>query len=488
MRVAAKIKRNSKWTMLCFWLMAVLTIIYFLPVIAQRRPSPKVVVLAHVTVVDLSSGQLRQNQFIVIEGERIVAVGGSDAVVVPSGARVINALGKYVIPGLWDAHVHLSYLGACALPVFVANGVTSVRDCGARLEDTSTWQEQIAHGKLIGPRIKTSGPNLESSEWLARAWKILPSTDVAWRLGPRQEVRDTEQAAVVVESLARLGVDFIKFRNLPREKFMAVMTEAKRRGLIVAGHAPKGTSLAEASDAGMRSIEHAETIMLSLGSLPAEERLRSFQVLARNGTLITPTLITDVAAHLTPDSDALGIIADTHNARDVRRRYISAQTLRLWQHGIELKKQYEDSEDWHSQYRREVQDMRLARRAGVQMMTGTDVGGTFGLYPGFSLHDELELLVKEVGLTPVEALQSATLDPPAFFSLQMEFGAIEPGKIADLVLLDANPLTDIRNTRRIRAVVIRGKVFERPALDAMLAEVASAVSRGTGCEAEKQAR
>jgi imidazolonepropionase-like amidohydrolase len=466
-------------------LLALLPVIFITTLTADHRPSPRIVVLAHVTVVDVGSGQLHENQSIVIKGERIAVVGESGAVVVPRGARVINASGKYLIPGLWDAHVHLSYLGAGALPVFVANGITSVRDCGARQEDIATWQKQIAVGQLVGPRIKTSGPNLESTEWLERAWKILPPADVAWRLGPRREVADAAQAAVAVDSLADLDVDFIKFRNLPRTSFLAVMAEAKRRGLAVAGHAPKGTSLVEASEAGMRSIEHAETIMLALGSLSDEERLRSFQVLARNGTLITPTLITDVVAHLTPDSDALAIIADTINARDVRRKYVSAQTLQLWQHGIELKKQYGDAEDWHSQYRREVEDMRLAHRAGVQMMAGTDVGGTFGLYPGFSLHDELELLVKEVGLTPSEALRSATLHPPAFFDGQSEFGAIEPGKMADLVLLDANPLADIRNTRRIRAVVIGGKVLDRSVLDAMLADVASAVTRGTVCAGKK---
>jgi len=172
-------------------------------------------------VVDLRSGQLHQDQYIVIEAGRIAVVGGSGSVVVPSGVRVINASGKYVIPGLWDAHVHLSYLGASALPVFVANGVISVRDCGARMEDTGIWKKQIAEGMLIGPRIKTSGPNLESTEWLERAWKILPPTDVAWRLGPRRGVADAGQAADVVESLAALSVDFVKFRNLPRASFMA---------------------------------------------------------------------------------------------------------------------------------------------------------------------------------------------------------------------------------------------------------------------------
>jgi len=481
MPVTARSDTNTKWHVQCACLLALLSIVPINPLTARHRPSSKIVVLAHVTVVDLRSGQLHQNQTIVIEGERIAVIGRSGAVVVPRGARVISAAGKYVIPGLWDAHVHLSYLGACALPVFVANGVTSVRDCGARTEDTAIWRKKIAEGELIGPRIKTSGPNLESREWLERARKILPPTDVAWRLGPRREVTDAGQAAGVVESLASLGVDFVKFRNLPRASFMAVMTEAKRKGLAVAGHAPKGITLAEASEAGMKSIEHAETITLTLGSLSDEERLRSFQMLARNGTLITPTLITDVAAHLTPDSEAVDIISDTHNVRDVRRKYVAAQTLQLWQHGIELKKQYEEAEDWRAQYRREVEDMRLAYRAGVRMMTGTDVGGIFGLYPGFSLYDELELLVKEVGLTPVEALRSATQNPPAFFGSQNELGAIEPGKIADLVLLDANPLADIRNTRRIRAVVIGGKVLERPALDALLADVALSVVKRTGC-------
>jgi imidazolonepropionase-like amidohydrolase len=478
---------NRHWLSLYVCLLALAGVVLIFPVTAQHRASPKRVALVHATVVDIRSGQLHENQTIVIDGERIAAVGGSDTVVVRKDARVIDASGKYVIPGMWDAHVHLSYLGGCALPVFVANGVRRVRDCGARLEDVALWRKQIAAGKLIGPRIKTAGPNLESTEWLKRAWSVLPPNDEAWQLGPRREVSNADQVPAVVESLAGAGVDFIKFRNLPRASFMAVMVEATRRGLRVAGHAPKGTSLVEASDAGMKSIEHAETITLALGSLSDEDRLHSFQVLAKNRTLITPTLIIDVAAHLTSEKDDLAIMADTQGARDVRRKYVAQQTLRLWQHGIELKKKYEEGDDWQALYRKEVDVMRLAHRAGVQMMTGTDVGSVVGIYPGFSVHDELELLVEQVGLTPLEALQTAILHPPTFFSDQSEFGSIEPGKVADLVLLDANPLADIRNTRRIQIVIIRGKTLQRWDLNAMLADVAQAVQKRTGCAAEQPA-
>ena len=130
--------------------------------------------------------------------------------------------------------------------------------------------------------------------------------------------------------------------------------------------------------------------------------------------------------------------------------------------------------------------MRLAHRAGVRLMAGTDVGGIVGVYPGFSVHDELELLVKEVGLTPLEALRSATQNPAAFFDGQGESGTIEPGRLADLVLLDANPLEDIRYTRRIRAVVLGGRFFQRANLDELLSGVASAVKKQTGCAVEEK--
>lgn len=444
---------------------------------------PRPVAIAHVTVVDVRSGRLLPNQSVLLDGDRIISVGLSADVSVAKGALRVEASGKYLVPGLWDAHVHLTYLGRCAIPIFVANGVTSVRDAGSRLEDIAKWRADIGDSVLLGPRIKSAGPNLESVDWLERAWKLLPAEHPAWKLGPRLPVAAPEQAAEIVESVAHLGADFIKFRNLPRASFKAIAAAAKRRGLPLAGHAPHATSLTEASEAGMKSIEHAETVMLALGALPEQRRLGSFRLLAQNGTLVTPTLVADVVGHLTPDSEALSIVADANGTRDARRKYISAKTIELWRLGLDLKKRYGDPPDWSSLYRREIEDMRLAHSVGVKFMAGTDVGGITGLYPGFGLHDELELLVKKVGLTPLEALQSATTIPPTFF--RRKPGIIEPGNVADLVLLDSNPLEDIANTRRIRAVIIGGRVLQREDLDALLSGIAEEVRDRTGCASEE---
>jgi imidazolonepropionase-like amidohydrolase len=435
-------------------------------------------------VVDVRAGQLLTGHTVVIEGDRISAVGPSARVRVPAGAQVINGMGRYVIPGLWDSHIHLTYLGPCALPVLVANGVTSVRDGGGILTDMSAWRADVAAGRLLGPRIYGAGPNLESAEWLDRAFKLLAPDNLIWQLGPRIRIDNAESAAAAVSKIHEAGGTFIKFRNLPAGPFESTVAAAKRLGMPVAGHAPRGISLVDASRAGIKSIEHAETVMLALGSAAEAERRAAFETLARHGTLITPTLVTDVAGHLTSATVARAILADSSGTTNAARRYIAPKTLALWRLGLELKQKYDDAADWTPLYRREVQDMRLAHRAGVRLMAGTDAGSLVGLYPGSGLHDELDLLVRDVGLTPAEALRSATETPPMFFGRRLnDLGAVEAGKAADLVLLDSNPLVDVANTRRIREVVLRGRLLERSDLDAALATVAQDVQTGTGCAA-----
>ena len=456
-----------------------------LPPWGPSRSATGQIAFTHVTVVDVVTGALRHDQTVLTDGGRIVSVTASAAFGVPTRTRVVDGTAKYLIPGLWDAHVHLSYVGACALPVFVANGVTSVRDAGARLDEIVPWRAQIARGELPGPQIRTAGPNIESGAWLDLAYGLAPTSDPIWHWGQRLRMNGPANAAIVVDSLARAGVDFVKFRNLPRESFLALAAEARRRGLRLAGHAPKGTTLEAAAAAGLGSVEHAETVTLALASAPEADRLRTLAVIARAGMFVTPTLVTEVTLWLTSDSVARAILADSAGARDSRRRYVSRRTLNLWTHALVLnKKGADESVDWQALYRRHVADMRLARRAGVRFLAGSDVGALTGLYPGTGLHEELGLLVRDVGLTPLEALRSATTAPAAFFGMEQAMGTVAPGMAADLVLLDADPLADVGNMRRIRAVMVGGRLFDRADLDSALAAVARDVHNGIGCARE----
>ena len=450
----------------------------------EVRPDagPMRVALQHVSVVNVGSGAILRDQTVVTDSGRIVSVSRTATTRLLPTTRVIDGAGTYVIPGLWDAHVHLSYGGACALPVFLANGVTSLRDAGARMDDIRRWRAEIARGALLGPSIRTAGPNIESGTWLRRASQLAPASDLIWRGGPRLRMEGPADAAAVVDSLVTMGADFVKFRNLPRASFLALAAETRRRGLRLAGHAPKGTTLAEAAAAGLSSIEHAETVTLALDSASERERARAFRAAARAGMFVTPTLVTEVTLWMTPDSVARAILADTTGASDMERRYVSRRALALWTHALELNKLGADAGvDWQAVYRRQVADMRLAHAAGMRFLAGTDMGSLIGVYPGAGLRQELALLVRDVGLTPLEALRSATTAPAAFFGVEREIGTVAQGMAADLVLLDADPLADVANLRRIRAVMVRGRLLERADLDSVLAAVASDVRQGTGC-------
>ena len=455
------------------------------PSSASSRPDAEHssdVAITHVSVIDAATGTSRVDQTVTIRGTRIVSVQPSRDTRLPPETRIVDATGKYLVPGLWDSHVHLSYLGACALPVFVANGVTALRDAGARLDEIREWRHQIAAGQLVGPLIKAAGPNLESADWLSRAYRLAPSSDPIWHWGPRLGVDGPGSARGVVDSLARLGVDFVKFRNLPRATFLAVAREAKRRGLPLAGHAPHGTSILEAADSGMTSIEHAETVTLALDTASVSLRRRAFAELVKTGAFLTPTLITERANWLISDSAHRALIDDSTGTRDPDRKYVSARTIDLWREAMELNRKGDDgSTDWNELYRRQVADTRLADEAGVRFLAGTDVGGAIELYAGTSLHDELRLMVRDAGVSPRRALESATTNPAAFFKLERERGTIAPGMAADLVLLDANPLADIDNVRRVRAVVLMGRVLQRADLDQLLAGVAAQVRARRGC-------
>ena len=438
------------------------------------------VAITGVTVIDVARGRRVPAQTVVVRGTRLSAVGPGARVRVPAGARVVDGRGKFLIPGLWDMHVHFMNTGVAALPLLVANGVTGVREMGGHLDSTRAWRARMAAGDLVGPRVRTAGPVLESPRYIARVRER--DRRAGGRLAPlllpyRVGIADSAGAARTVDSLARLGVHFIKFRNTDtRAAYYGIIAAAKRRGLAVAGHAPPSgvASLAEASDAGQRSVEHLA--LPPLDDRPAAERAALYARLARNGTWHTPTLVASVLAQGLADSAVRAALDDTlATAAGSPRRYAAPSLVRWWR--LQLDERAADTTTARRNvvlrraYASGLADVRGMRRAGVRLLAGTDAGSV-GVYPGFSLHEELALLVGAAGLTPREALWSATAGPARYFGLERESGAVSVGMLADLVLLDRDPLADIRNTAAIRAVVANGRFFDRPALDALLGDAA----------------
>lgn len=428
-----------------------------IPTFAQTgwTSRPKPLALTHVTLIDTTGAPPKLDMTVVITGNRITQVGKSGSVSIPQGTQVVDATGKYLIPGLWDMHVHLSWTTASALPVLVANGVTGVRDMGGRLGEIDEWWTKIATGLLVGPRIVRAGPQLNGQKF-----------------NPYQMVTgNPDETRGVVRALKEVGVDFIKIhRRLPRDSYFAAIDEAKRQGLSLVGHIPMTVTPEEASDAGQATIEHVETLFEgtfsgALGdrklssAIPqwrAEEADKLFGRFVENRTAVTPTL---AAWRLFVE------FSDPSVPSDPRSRYVAASMKQAFPRPLkasddeltELKQRYVEF--------REV--VRQMIRSGVTLLAGTDVAGP--RVPGFSLHEELAVLV-ECGLTPMQALRAATLTPAKVLNKANDLGSIEVDKIADLVLLDGNPLDDIHNTQRIHAVILNGKLLNRAALDRLLAE------------------
>lgn len=441
---------------------------------ARGEGSTRPIAITHVTLITPDGAGAAQvfDQTVVIHNGIITAQGRSvHAVNPPPDAIVIEGRGKFLMPGLWDAHAHLSHAGPAALAAYVANGVTSVRDLGGRIDRLFQWRRQIENGELVGPRLFVAGPNIEGAWWLDAVTALLRRDSALavypfFENSPRMRLADAADAARVVDSLAALDVDYIKFRNLRADEFRAVAAAARRRGLPLVGHAPARLSLAEAADSGVVSIEHMETVMIRLGDADSATRHRQFAALARSGIAITATLVTDQAYRQTPDSVAHAALADTSGVHDPRRRLLSAELRAAWKFGLDTKR-IERPNDWAASHRRQVADLRIADAAGVPILVGTDLGVSL-VYPGSSVHEELRLLVEVGGLTPREALRGATELPARSLRRDGVSARIAVGERADLVLVAADPLEDIRNTTRIDAVIVNGRLFDRQGISRLM--------------------
>ena len=451
-----------------------------------QSPSPEPtasLLLTHVTVIDATGAPAKLDMTVHVRDHRIVAVRPSSATAPLEDAVVVNASGKYLIPGLWDMHVH-TVRRNIFLPLYIANGVTGVRDMGGDLEEPTgdlsaryiqlrLWREAIERGLLVGPRFVIAGFLIDGYPWPGNV-----------------SAQSAEEGRQAVDVLKQVGVDFIKVKSsLSKDAYLAIANESRRRHIDFAGHVPDAVRATEASDAGQKSIEHLTGV--SLACSPEESQIREelamaigardrdrhgranarvsetfdtktatalFARFAKNQTWQVPTLV-ELKANALGNSDA----GHPSGTSDPHWRFLPASLRERWS----KEQRPGDSEAGQKLFATEISLVRQMHEAGVPFLTGTDTANPFVL-PGYSLHEELRLFVS-AGFSPMEALQAATVNPAHYLGKTADLGTIETGKLADFVLLDANPLEDITNTRRIWAVVVNGRYLSRSDLDAMLA-------------------
>ena len=429
----------------------------------QRPP----LAITDVTLIDGTGRVARPHVTVVIGDGKIISVDSAARAVVPASATVIPGRGRFLIPGLWDMHVHLAKAGVPALGLFVANGVTSVRDMGGDFAVVQQWRSEIDARARVGPRVRTAGPILESAEHV-RGMKASGTVEAVDRF--RAPVADTADARRVVDSVARLGVDFIKVRTAASQQtYEAIASAARGAGLTLAAHGDVAPP-EEMLRARQRSIEHV--IYPSLQKRDAATRARLIRELGAARVAIVPTMVNYYQWLLVSPAEARRIVDDTLGRLDARRKYISGYLLEDWREQVDERGGVKDALirwfylPWA--YRGVLRDLQEMHRAGVSILPGTDVAVALQ-YPGFSLLEELGYFVDKIGMTPMEALVSATRSAAEFSGMSDSLGTIAVGKLADLVLLDADPLADVRNVGRIHAVVARGDLFDRAALSVLLA-------------------
>lgn len=456
----------------------------------QRAPSDSPLAITSVSVIDVSTAgsALRTNQTVIIRDGRIAAVGTSRTTAVPVGARRIDGSGKFLIPGLWDAHAHA--LGPdrrdSFLPLYVVNGVTSIRDMHTviPMKEVHQLRADIEAGKRIGPHLAAvAGPMIAGPG--SRFTDDTVSTE--------------EEARRAVIARKEMGVDFIKVHEgLSPSLRLAIADETKRQGLTLVGH--KGPlSVHDAAEAGHHSFEHAGFLLFETSSM-ADSRSQRPSVPQNEGPMMLRTLRNGGIARQSYSEERFKTICDEFRSKGAWLtptlvqgyiwnylkdrsipssgwlKYMPLRFTSTWQapHPAMGEPTERDFFEAQASFDKTIELVGRMHRAGINIMAGTDAnGGLAGLVPGISLHSELALLVK-AGFTPLEALRAATLAPARFLKRESITGSIAVGKTADLVLLEANPLENIRHTEKINAVIVGGRLHDRSTIDGMLAGLAAA--------------
>lgn len=464
---------------------------------SQVAAKPADLVIRNITVIDPEHSRKVAEQDVIIQGGRIVDVVPSRGQVV-AAANIVDGTGKFLMPGLMDMHAHSSIriIHQSSLKLMTANGIMGIREMGSDcvepgglamcLDEMRASQKAIEAGEMTGPRIlelATAKIDSNRKDDASEQLKLYRPTNAA-------------QAHETVAMLAQRRPDILKVsQDLHPDAFRALIEDAKERSIKVGGHIPSSLSVADASMMGMNSIEHARDLPLDCSTFGADLRRRHMakakgEAVEMPDRMVVPGRARDsfdlatckaqiaamvanktyyVPTHLTREMDFRA--GDKGYRNDPRLEFVVERQQRMWNRDLDRTAQVppEVARDLADFFQLGLRTTKLAHDAGVKIMAGTDANDTM-VFPGFSLHDELRHLVA-AGLTPMEAIQTATSVPAEYLGRTADLGGVSDGKIADLLLLDADPTLDITNTSRIFAVLQGGKVMDRAALDATLAEV-----------------
>jgi imidazolonepropionase-like amidohydrolase len=470
--------------------------------------------LTHVTVIDATGARPARDMTVLIQNGLIEVLGRTSEVRLAPSVQTVDLTGKFVIPGLIESHVHSAGPAEVLAPLYALTGITTVREMRGELFHHQ-WRDQIRSGRLLGPRWIIGSPIIDG----------IPSLHTH-DTGSLIEVNDESGARGAVRQAKRDGADFVKvYSRLEPNAYLAIVDESRRQGIPVAGHCPDEMQISRISELGQVSIEHLHALLLATSSREDEirrglaaitidgtqdsfhryaswfqqvhplehEAVRSyhpdkanalFDLLAANRTRVVPTL----AVHHTLE------LPDENPAHADEWKYLPTWMVDWWPDvtGVVVDgRTPEQARQIREIYAHRERLVRQMQQSGVSLLAGTDTGLPY-LVPGFALHKELSLLV-EAGLTPLQALQSATREPARLFGLADKIGTVEAGKAADLVVLNADPLHDIRNTKNIHALVVNGRLIDQPERQRLLTGVeqaaasseppaaATTVAAGCGC-------
>ena len=441
-------------------LQSLLTLILLALLPPAASANAQTLTITHVTVIDTVAGKTLPNTTVVITGNRITSVEPSTTLKTKSG-QIIDATGKYLIPGLWDMHTHVYFDSTAAdgtdlvLPLFLANGITGIRDMGSALDPVLHARDEIAAHRMFGPRMIVSGPMLDGPKSHYKAAIAITTP---------------EDGRKAVDMLHSRGVDFIKVQSgVPREAYFAIADESKKVGIPFEGHVPDAIRASEAIAANQRTFEHLigifeasspdetkyltgkKTVGMFLATYNPALEAKIIDLISKNHVWQCPTLYWERGQWLV---DAIDYTKDPDLAY-AAHSWVTKQ----WPHaqkGI-LKSLDTDPLPIREKFvTHELDIVRKLHAANVPFLAGTDTPAGVDVIPGISLHLELQRFVA-AGFTPLQALQTATLNPAIFYNKLNDFGTVQPGRIADLVLLTANPLDNIANTRKIAAVIADGR-------------------------------